>query len=100
MQRIEYIKEIAQKINNAKCYTLDNPTIDDIVKLQDYDYIITDGKYSSIMIRRRFLLKEVLGIPTVFWTDGYELGDNILGMIPFTFNAEEILQELNCYKGQ
>ncbi|MDB2162213.1 hypothetical protein PMX22_20750 [Clostridium butyricum] len=95
----DYIKEIAEKINNGKRYEIENPTLEDILKLNDYDYIITEGFYFPLMIRKRYKIDTVLNIPTVFWYDGYEIGDTIMGMIPHTFTAEEILGEIKGFKG-
>ena len=95
----DYIKEIADKINNGKCYELENPTIEDINKLKDYEYILTNGKYSTIIVRKRYMLNTILGIPTIFFYEGYEVGDSIMGMIPQTYTAEEVLEEIKGFKG-
>lgn len=96
----EYMKEIADKMNNGKCYEIENPTIEDIESLKEYEYIITDGEYFPVMIRRRYRIDTVLNVPTVFWYDGYEIGDSVMGMIPETLTAEEALEELKGYKGK
>lgn len=96
----EYIKEIADKINNGKCYEIENPTIEDIKALKEYEYIITDSEYFPIVIRKRYKIDTVLNIPTIFWYDGYEIGDSVMGMIPVTLTAEEVLEELRGYKGE
>lgn len=95
----EYIKEIAEQINNGECYEIDSPTKKDILKLKDFDYIITEGLYFPVMIRKRYKLDTVLGVPTVFWYDGYEIGDSVMGMIPETFTIEEVLEEIKGFKG-
>lgn len=95
-----YIKEIAEQINSGKRYEIDNPTIEDIEKLEEFDYIITEGKYFPVMIRKRYMVNTVLSIPTIFWYDGYEVGDSVLGMIPETFTAEEALEALKGFKGE
>lgn len=94
----DYIKEIADKINNGKCIELDNPTLKDIKSLKEFDYILTDGLYFPVIIRKRYKVDTVLNIPTVFWYDGYEIGDTVMGMIPETLTAEECLEELMGYK--
>lgn len=96
----DYLKEIAEQINNAKCYEIENPTKEDILKLKDFDYIITEGLYFPVMIRRRYMLETVFNIPTIFWYDGYEIGDNVMGMIPETLSADECLEELKGFKGE
>lgn len=96
----DYLKEIAEQINNAKCYEIENPTKEDILKLKDFDYIITEGLYFPVMIRRRYMLETVFNIPTIFWYDGYEIGDNVMGMIPETLNVDEVLEELKGFKGE
>lgn len=96
----DYIKEIAEQINNGKCYEIENPTKEDILKLKDFDYIITEGAYFPVIIRKRYMLNTVLNIPTVFWYDGYEIGDNVMGMIPATYTPDEILEELRGFKGE
>ena len=96
----DYIKEIANKINNGKRYEIENPTKEDILKLNDFDYIITNGAYFEVIIRRRYTLDTVLNIPTIMWYDGYEIGDNVMGMIPQTYNADETLEELKGFRGE
>lgn len=96
----DYIKEIAEKINNGKCFEIENPTKEDILKLKDFDYIITDGVYFPVAIRKRYKVDTVLNIPTVFWYDGYEIGDSVMGMIPETYTVKEILEELKGFKGE
>lgn len=96
----DYLKEIAEKINNGKCYEIDNPTKEDILKLNEFDYIITEGKYFPVMIRKRYTIDTVLNIPSVFWYDGYTIGDNVMGMIPETLSIEDVLEELKGYKGE
>ena len=83
----DYIKEIAEKINNGKCYKIENPTKEDILNLKDFDYILTNGVYFPVMIRKRYKVDTILNIPTVFWFDGYEIGDNVMGMIPETYKC-------------
>lgn len=95
----EYLKEIAEQIKNGKKYEIENPTLEDIENLKDFDYIISDGKFFPVMIRRRYKLDTVLNIPVVFWYDGYEIGDSVMGMIPETYTAEEVLDGLKGYKG-
>lgn len=95
----DYLKEIAEKINNGKRYDIDNPTIEDVLKLEDFDYIVTGGKYFPVMIRKRYMLETVFNIPTIFWYDGYEIGDTVMGMIPYTFTADEVIDEMKGYKG-
>ena len=34
----DYLKEIAEKINNGKRYELENPALEDIENLKDFDY--------------------------------------------------------------
>ena len=96
----DYLKEIAKQINNAKCYEIENPTKEDILKLKDFDYIITEGAYFPVIIRKRYLIDTFFNIPTVFWYDGYEIGDNVMGMITETFTADEVLEELKVFKGE
>lgn len=96
----DYIKEIAEQINNGKRYEIENPTIEDIERLNDFDYIITEGKYFPVMIRKRYMVNTIFNIPTVFWYEGYEIGDTAMGMIPETLTAEECLEELKDYKGE
>lgn len=96
----DYIKEIAEQINNAKIYEIENPTIEDIERLEEFDQIITDGMYFPVIIRRRYMLNTILNIPTVFWYDGFEIGDTCMGMIPETFTAEEVLEEMKGFKGE
>lgn len=95
----DYLKEIADKINNGKRYDIEDPTIEDIKKLKDHDYIITSGKYFPVMIRRKFMVTTVCNIPTLFWGFGYEIGDNVMGMIDEDLTAEEVLEELKGFKG-
>lgn len=94
----DYVKAIAEQINNGKKYELDNPTIEDVIALENFDYIVTDGAYFPVMIRKRYIIDTVLNIPTVFWYDGYEIGDACMGMIPYTFTAEEVLEELQGFR--
>lgn len=96
----DYIKEIAEKINNGKCYKIENPTKEDILKLKDFDYIITNGVYFPVMIRKRYKVDTILNIPTVFWFDGYEIGDNVMGMIPETYTVDGVLEELKGFKDE
>lgn len=95
----DYIKEIAEQINNGKKYDIENPTIEDIKKLEKFDYIITDGAYFPVIIRKRYKVDTIFNIPTVFWYDGYEVGDSVIGMIPETFSAEEALEAVKGFKG-
>ena len=94
----DYLKEIAEKINNATKYEIDNPTLEDIKNLKEHDYIIIKEATCSIMIRRKYTLDAFLGIPTVMWYNGYEMGDNVMGMIPEMYSAEEVLEALKDYK--
>lgn len=96
----DYLKEIADEINKGREIYLENPTIKDIKDLKGHDYIVTDGAYFPVIIRKRYILDTVLKIPVLFETDGYEIGDNIMGMIPETLSAEECLEELKGYKGE
>lgn len=96
----DYIKEIAKKINNGQCYEIENPTKEDILNLKDFDYILTNGVYFPVMIRKRYKVDTILNIPTVFWFDGYEIGDNVMDMIPETYTADEVLEELKGFKGK
>lgn len=95
----DYLKEIAEKINNGKKYEIENPTIDDIKNLKDFDYIISEGAYFPVIIRKRYEIDSFLNIPTVMWYDGYEIGDTVMGMIPETYTTEEVLEELKGFKG-
>lgn len=95
----DYLKEIAEKINNGKRYEIDNPTIRDIKKLKDFDYIVSNGAYFPVTIRKRYYIEPFFGIPTVMWYNGYEIGDDVMGMIPETYTAEDVLEELQGFKG-
>lgn len=96
----DYIKEIADEINKGKEIYLKNPTIKDIEALQGHDYIVTDGAYFPVIIKKRYILDTVFNIPTLFETDGYEVGDTVMGMIPETLTAEECLEEMKGFKGE
>lgn len=96
----DYVKEIADRINSGKCYELENPTKKDILKLKDFDYILTNGEYFPIIIRKKYIIETVLNIPTVMWGKGYEIGDSIMGMIPTEYSADEVLEELKGFKGE
>lgn len=96
----DYLKEIAKKIESGKCYNIENPTKKDILKLKDFDYIITEGKFFPVIIRKRYIVDTVLNIPTVFWYEGYEIGDTLMGMIPVTYSADEILEELKGFRDE
>jgi ribonucleotide reductase alpha subunit len=58
----DYLKEIAEKINNGRKYEIENPTIKDIEKLRDFDYIITEAKYFPVIIRKRYTINTVLNL--------------------------------------
>lgn len=94
----DYIKEIAEQINKAKRFEIENPTLEDIQRLKEFEIIITGAKYFPVIIRKRFYIESFLGIPTVMWYDGYEIGDTVMGMIPYTFTAEEIIEEIKAFK--
>lgn len=94
----DYMKEIANRMNNAKCYEIEKPTIKDVKKLKEFDFILTKGKYSLLKIRKKFIIDTVLNIPTVFFREEYEVGDNIMGMIPELFTAEEVLEVIKGFK--
>lgn len=94
----DYMKEIAEEINNGKMYQIENPSKEDILKLKDFDYIITEGAYFPVIIRKRYMIDTVLGVPTLFWYDGYEIGDSVMGMIPETYSVEDVLEELKGFK--
>lgn len=97
----DYIKEIAEEINNGTRYDIDNPTVEDIKKLDKHDYIVVNESVCfPVIIRRRHVLDTVLNVPVLFETDGYEIGDTVMGMIPETLTAEECLEELKGYKGE
>ena len=99
--REDYLKEIAEQINNAKVFENDNPTIKDIENLHGFEYIIiNEGVFFPVIIRRKYEIMSVLGIPTVMWSGGFEIGDSALGMIPAEYTAEECLDELKGYKGE
>lgn len=94
----DYLKEIADKINNGVMYEVDDPTVEDVLKLGDYDYIVSNGKYFPVMIRKRRELTTMLNIPVMMFYEGYEIGDTIMGMIPETYTAEEVLEALKGFK--
>lgn len=96
----DYIKEIADKINSAKCIEIENPTKEDILNLKEFDCIITEAKYFPVIIRNKYTVDTILNIPTIFWDGGYEIGDSVMGMIPETFNVDEILEIIKGYKGE
>lgn len=95
----EMVKDIADKINNAKEIKIDNPTLEDIKALNEFDYIVTPGKYFDVRVRKKFRVESFLGFPTVMWEyangeDGYEVADECMGAIPEAFTAEEALDYL------
>lgn len=94
----DYIKEIAEKINSGKCYEIENPKREDVLNLKDFDYIITNGGYFPVIIRKSYTVDTVLNIPTVLWGKGYEIGDNVMGMIPQVYSADEVLEELKGFR--
>lgn len=96
----DYLKEIADEINKGKEIYIENPTVEDIEKIEGHNYIITDGAYFPVIIRKRYILDTVLKVPVLFETDGYEIGDNVMGMIPETLTAEDCLEELQGFKGE
>lgn len=95
----DYLKEIADSINNAKVYEIESPTVEDVKKLKDFDYIITPTDYFSVRINKRYKIDTFLGIPTVMWYDGFEIGDSCMGMIPLTYTAEDVIVEMKAFKG-
>lgn len=97
--REDYIKEIAEKINNGKEYYIKNPTVDDVKKLcKDFDTIVTDGSFFRIRIGKKYIIDTVLNIPTVFWNDGYSIADSCMGEMPMTFSAEDVIEEMKALK--
>lgn len=94
----DYIKEIADEINKGKEYRIDNPTVKDVLKLENYDYIVSEGAYFPVIIRRRRTLTTVLNVPVMMFYDGYEIGDTAMGMIPETYTAEEVLDALKGFQ--
>lgn len=94
----DYIKEIAEEINKGKCLEIENPTREDILNLKKFDYIVTEGEYFPVIIRRKYVVDTFLNIPTVMWSDGYEIGDTVMGMIPAEYSVDEVLEELKGYK--
>lgn len=94
----DYLKEIAEEINKGKCYEIDNPTVEDILKLGNYDYIVSEGAYFPVIIRKRRELTTILNIPTMMFYEGYEVGDNMMGIIPETYSAKEALEVLAGFK--
>ena len=96
----EMIKDIAEKINNGKELKIESPTLKDIESLNEFDYIITPGKYFDIKVRKKFRVESFLGFPTVMWEyadgkDGYEIADECMRAIPEAFTAEEALEYIN-----
>lgn len=101
----ELIKEVADKINNGKEIRLENPTIEDIKALKEFDYITTTGAYFDIMIRRKFEVQNFLGFPIVMWMhadgeDGFEIADTCMGAIPEVFTAEEVYEAMLGFKDE
>ena len=96
----DYMKEIAEKINNAKRYYIENPTLEDIKNLKEFDYIITPTNYFDVKINKKYDIELFFGIPTVMWSDRYEIGDTCMGMIPEEFTAEDVYEEMRAFKGE
>lgn len=96
----DYVREIADKINSGEEKFIENPTLEDILSLKDFDYIVTNGAYFPVIIRKRYAVEMILNIPTVMWYDGYEIGDSVMGMIPGTYSPEEVLEALKGYRNE
>ena len=94
----DYLKEIAEEINNAQEKLIENPTVEDVLSLEGFDSIVTDGAYFPVIIRRKYTIDTILNVPTVMWHDGYEIGDTVMGIIPITYSAEEVLEELKGFR--
>ena len=52
----DYLKEIAEEINNAQEKLIENPTVEDVLNLEGFDAIVTDGAYFPIIIRRKYTI--------------------------------------------
>lgn len=94
----DYIQEIAEKINKG-VKKIENPTLKDIEELKEFESIITRGKYTEIIIRKKMEIELVLNIPVPMFNGTYEIGDEFMGIIPCEFTAEQVYGEMLVLKG-
>lgn len=94
----DYIKEIADKINNGAKY-IENPTLKDIQDLKDFESIITSGKFTDVIIRKKLTIETVLNVPVAMFDGSYEVGDEVMGFIPCSYDATGAYEEMLGFKG-
>lgn len=94
----DYVREIAEKMNKG-VKKIENPTLKDIEDLEDFESIITKGQYTEIIIRKKMTIESVLGVPVAMFNGLYEVGDQLMGIIPINFTAEQAYGEMLSLKG-
>lgn len=97
-----YIKEIADKINNSKEIEINNRKVtkSDVEKLGDYEFIsVMHPKGFKINIRRWYILETFYGIPVLMFKDKYFVYDEIFGKHDIEWTASECAEYVNGLLG-
>lgn len=101
----QYIREIADKLNKAKFVNIKESrpiTIKDIEQLRN-DKILTiphSLRTFNIEVRKKYIVDYVLNIPTLLYSeDNYMVADNLMGVHPVSFNAEDTVEFVNGLLG-
>ena len=103
-QQLEkYLKPIADKLNkttfiNIECRPV---TINDINKLKNNKILnIPHPKGFNIQVRKEYIIESILNIPMLLYSvDEYMIKDELFGVHPVTFNAEDTVEFVNGLLG-
>lgn len=99
----QYIKEIADKLNKTKFVDIESRpiTFEDIKQLgNDKILRIPHIKGFNIQVRKEYIVDYILNIPTLLYSeDEYMVTDELMGVHPVTFNAEDTVEFVNGLLG-
>lgn len=95
MTEEEGIKEIAKRIDSGKCFEIENPTKEDILNLEEFDYILTQGADTEIIIRRSYEIANISEEPLVVWNNGkYDIVNTLMKTSYDMLTVDEVLSKM------
>ena len=99
----EYIKNIAEKLNDIEYITINDRLLkeSDIKKISNKQIIqIEHKKGFLIQIRKQYIIDMFLNIPTLLYsTDQYIVCDELLGKHGVEYNAKDMAEYVNGLLG-
>jgi hypothetical protein len=99
-QQLEkYLKSIADELNKTTYIDIEyRPvTIKDIQKLKNNKILnVPHPKGFNIQVRKEYIVESILNIPTLLYSeDEYMVADELFGVHPVSFNAEDTVEFVN-----